>query len=339
MEFLKKDIKKIHKYVDFSEMKNKSILITGGTGLVGLYFLLSLKSIIKEYNIKVTIVHKSSNIEEYFKDFVEFESIKCLSIDITDSNAVNSELESYDYIIHAAGYGQPTKFLENKIKTLELNTISTLLLLQKLKRDGKFLFISSSEVYSGLNKNQTEDTIGKTTPKHHRACYIEGKRCGETMCNIYHENGFNTKSVRLSLTYGPGTKINDSRMLTNFIQKSIFNKKIDMLDSGDTKRTYLYIADAVIMCWNILFYGKENTYNVGGNKVLSVYDLAKKIGTIMNVDVVRPENDEKKLLGSPKFVKVSLKKYKEEFKMFPLESLDKGLVKTIEWQKFIYKNA
>ena len=57
----------------------------------------------------------------------------------------------------------------------------------------------------------------------------------------------------------------------------------------------------------------------------------------MNVEVIKPNNNDNELVGCTKSVKLNLKKYKKEFKSFPKESLDSGLKKIIEWGKFIYE--
>lgn len=333
--FLDEDEKKIHENVNFSEMENKSILITGATGLIGLYLLLSLKNIYISYNIKITIIYKSK-IDDLFKCFIDFDKIECIEEDITNILSLEGILKKYDYIIHSAGYGQPNRFLENELKTIELNTVSTLFLFKKLNPNGKFLFVSSSEVYSGIDNNQTENVVGRTTPEHNRACYIEGKKCGETICNIYRKSGIDAKSVRLSLTYGPGTKIDDKRMLTNFIEKALFDKQIKLLDNGTSIRTYIYVADAIIMFWQILFNGKQNVYNVGGIEPKSSLTIAKNIARLMGVEVIKPHT-QNTLVGSPKSVKISLKRYKDEFYFFNFEKLQNGLMKTIDWHKIIYR--
>lgn len=333
-QFIKDDVSKIHSNIDFTEMKNKSILITGATGLVGTYLLLSLNDIIDSYNIKVTIIHKSE-IDDVFRDIIDFSKVTCINEDITNINLLEQSLGKYDYIIHSAGYGQPNKFLENELKTLELNTTSTFFLFNLLNVGGKFLFISSSEVYSGLESEQVEYKIGPSTPEHDRACYIEGKRCGETICNIYRKHGVDAKSIRLSLTFGPGTKKDDKRFLTNFIQKSIQNSKIELLDHGSSIRTYIYITDAIIMMWNIFLNGKSNVYNVGGDESKSILDIANEIGDIMGVNVIIPDFDNS-LSGSPKFVNVDMNKYYNEFGQLRLDSVREGLIKTIMWQKIIY---
>ena len=149
--------------------------------------------------------------------------------------------------------------------------------------------------------------------------------------------GVDAKSIRLSLTYGPGIKKDDKRMLSNFIQKSITNKELKLLDHGLSTRTYLYVADAIIMMWNIMFKGQKNTYNVGGNKSKTIISVAKKVAKIIGVNVVLPDN-ECTLDGSPKSVKIDMSRYNNEFGDFQKTSIDVGLKNTINWYKVISEN-
>ena len=94
-------------------------------------------------------------------------------------------------------------------------------LIKLLKPKGKFLFISSSEIYSGIkDKIISENFSGVTTPEHIRACYIESKRCGETIVNEFRKERIKAVSARLCLAYGPGFKINDERVLSQFIKRA-----------------------------------------------------------------------------------------------------------------------
>jgi nucleoside-diphosphate-sugar epimerase len=272
---------------------------------------------------------QQDNVEKIFEDCVIIKG------DITDESMFKN-LPDFDAIIHSAGYGQPGKFLINEITTIKLNTTSTIWLIEKLKKDGKFLFLSTSEIYSGNDKfGLTETDFGTTTPSHVRASYIEGKRCGEAICQSFIKSGVDIKIARLSLAYGPGTKINDSRVINNIIEKSLFNNNIELYDDGSSIRTYCYVTDAIEMFFNILLYGKQNLYNVGGFSKVSIYELAKKVGDIMNKDVILGKNN---LSGSPKVVNMSIDRYISEFNKNDFKTIDYGLNKTIEWQKKLYLN-
>jgi len=331
LKIIDKDTRSILSKVDLSPLKNKKVLITGASGLLGIYFVNCIKKIYKEYNIDAYFINKNK-VEEPLDYFFDF-NCNIIEEDLTEYDF--KELPNFDVIIHAAGYGQPGKFMHNKIKTIEINSTCTLELLKKLKKDGKFLFISTSEMYSGLRDNVNETMMGSTNTNHPRACYIESKKCGETLCNVYREYGYDVKSARLSLAYGPGTRVNDARVLNNFIEKSIKNGRIELMDSGSGIRTYCYITDVIEMMWNILLYGKSDVYNVGGESVVTIYELAKIVADNVGVEVILPEVDNS-LAGSPAVVNMDISKYITEFERPNFVNINDGIGNTIEWQKFIY---
>lgn len=329
---IKTECQEIVKKINFDGLTHKKILITGASGLIGVYLTSCLKEIYIKNNIDVFVWIKNK-IE---KEFVSiFDWCNVIQNDITDITSFSS-LPNFDVIIHAAGYGQPDKFMDDKIKTISLNTTSTIELFNKLNDGGKFLFVSTSELYSGIDEEGiTEDRIGTTNTNHPRSCYIEGKRCGESICNIYKEKGFDVKIIRLSLAYGPGTKKNDKRVLNSLIQKGLLNEQIELLDMGHAIRTYCYITDVIEMFWNIFLYGKSTIYNVGGKSITSIYDLSKIIGEKLNKNVILPKEN-KHQSGNPNIVNVSIKKYIDEFNKNEFVKLEDGLDKTINWQKKLY---
>ena len=286
----------------------KKLLITGAYGLVG------------------------SNICKVLeRDYPEIEVYK-IKFDEGIAIATEEKFDGMDYIIHAAGYGQPQIFGKDKLKTIEINTEYTNHLFKSLKKGGKFLFISSSEIYSGASSPHKETDIGTTTPQHPRACYIEGKRCGEAICMAYKEQGYDVKIARLALAYGPGTKKHDTRVLNEFIEQALTKKEISMLDEGSSIRTYCYIDDAVDILLNILFKGKETVYNVGGESTVSILELAQRISGITGATY---SIGKKTLKGAPDDVKVCMNRYIAEFPR-ELVSLNDGLKRTIEYQKELY---
>jgi nucleoside-diphosphate-sugar epimerase len=336
INIIEQDSINICKNISLVFLKNKTVLITGASGLLGTYFLETINTFINKTNSKVKvfcIIH--GDIPNHLIKFKKRRGFNFIKGDLTDS-AFLKKLPKADIILHCAGYGQPRKFLENKIKTLKLNTLSTFFLFEKLKIKGKFLFVSSSELYSGLkNPPYKESLIGSTNTDHPRACYIEGKRCGETICLSYQQIGYDVKIGRLALAYGPGTKINDQRVLNSLIQKGIINKKIVLLDKGEAVRTYCYISDVIEMFWKILIFGKESVYNVGGISKIKIKNLAKKIGKILNVPVIIPTNDNS-LIGAPREVSLDLSKIKREFKKNEFVSIEEGIRRTIDWQNKLY---
>lgn len=332
---IESDVNNIIKSIDFEKLRNKSILITGSSGLLGIYFVSCLKTIQNEYNIDAYFWIKS-DIDSYFKSFFDFDCT-IIKEDISNPKSFDN-LPMFDFIIHSSGYGQPDRFLENKIKTIQINTTATINLFEKLNQTGTFLFVSSSEVYNGLDKLfVSENEIGVSNTDNPRSCYIDSKRCGESICHIYKGLGRDVKIIRLSLTYGPGTKINDTRVVSSLIMKSIFNDSIQLKDRGEAIRTYCYISDVIEMFWNIMLHGKDVVYNVGGNTTFSILELANMIGEKSNKSVILPEIVNT-LIGSPNVVKLDIYKYITEFNKTKFVGLDEGLNNTIKWQRFIYEN-
>ena len=318
---------------------NKTILITGASGIVGTHFIYGLQYLFEERRVPLKICAVvNRGIPDHFASLKERGYISFYTGDLTDELFLTS-LPKADYIIHAATYGQPGKFMEFPEVTIKLNTTVTLFLLENiLNKGGRFLFLSTSEVYSGLPSPPfSEGQIGSTSPNHPRACYIEAKRCGEAIINIFRQKGIMAVSARLSLAYGPGTRNDDRRVLNNFIEKALINKEIKLMDAGLAKRTYCFVSDAVNMMWKILFEGKECVYNIGGKSSVTIIELAEIIGELTNVQVIAPKIGAVPVTGAPEDVRLDLTRFVKEFGEPDFCELEKGLIKTIEWQSSMYR--
>jgi nucleoside-diphosphate-sugar epimerase len=329
-----KECDEIYDKKKFKFLKNKKILITGATGLLGQFFigffLESLKYTSRPK--KITLIYKS-NLPKHLLFLKKNKYFNLKKINLSKDKL--SFIKKQSYIIHLACYGQPAKFIKNPVETFKLNTEILEKLLKKTEKTGSFLYLSSSEIYSGLNHKCTEDKVGNTNTDHIRAPYIQSKKAGETIINIY-RNYFNVnaKSARLCLAYGPGNKKNDSRVLYELITKGLLKHEIKMLSTGFERRSYIYVADAVKMLINILFFGKKSIYNVGGKNIITIIQLANKISKILKVPIKKIKSN-KFNIGSPNFAKIEIKNYENEFGEIKLLPLNKGLLKTIEWQKHL----
>jgi nucleoside-diphosphate-sugar epimerase len=291
--------------IDLKQLEGKIVIITGSTGLIGTALLKSLQ------DVKTYLFTPSR------EDFAKGHYPKA------------------DVIIHAAGYGQPALFMQYPINTIQVNTQATISLLENLKPKGSFLFCSSSEIYNGLDKLCTEDDIGTTTPSHPRACYIEGKRCGEVIVNSFRAVGRRAISARIAPTYGPGTRRHDTKAMSQFIESALLDKKIVLKDSGKAIRTYGYVDDVVEMLWNIALNGTQPVYNVGGKTIISIAGLADFIGKMTLAEVVIPEDTPDQIGGSP-VVRIDSSRYEKEFGKMDYVDLYDGLKATIEYQWKLY---
>ena len=335
-KFIIEDSSKIYNQNKFKFLKKKNILITGATGLLGQYFIgFFLNALDSKYKPnKITLIHKSS-LPSYLNFLNQNNFFKILKLNLSSGKL--SKLKNYDYIIHAATYAQPSEFIKNAHETINLNTYVTYKLIRLLKPKGKFLFISSSEIYSGINKKIINENIsGITNLDHIRACYIEAKRCGEVIVNEFRKKKVNAVSARLCLAYGPGFKSNDGRVLSQFIKKTVTKKEIKLVKGHNNIRSYIYITDVLKMLLNILFKGKQNIYNVGGNSKVTILSLAKKITKLTSAELALKKNTKIIDDGAPDFAKIDIKRYKKEFGKMKFVKLHEGLKKTISWYKILF---
>ena len=325
------DARTVQDRTDLSYFSHKRILVTGASGIIGSNFLSVIASQGQYKTLEIHAVSKSGKFPVELSD-----TVKPLIMDLTDPKEV-SRLGKYDFILHAAGYGQPGKFLLAPLKTLELNVGLTAKLIEKIEPNGKFVFISTSEIYSGLSEPPfNEEQVGTTNTNHPRASYIEGKRTGEALVSIARSQlGIDAKSLRLALAYGPGTKDGDERVLNTFIDQALSGNQIRLRDPGDTWRTYCYVSDAIQMILDASLNGQSDIYNVGGKSRVQIKELAKLIGRLTGVEVEIPAASSTSLSGAPDDVWLDLRKIGEISNLDALVTLEDGLERTISWRKSI----
>jgi dTDP-glucose 4,6-dehydratase/UDP-glucuronate decarboxylase len=311
------------------ELENVRILITGSTGLIGSNILNFLNLLLLEgkFNFEVdalSMCPRENTIE--FHERIHFQTGD-LSLGVNEF-----ELQKYDYIIHAATYGQPEKFVAQSLNTLTLNGPVVIELAKLLEANGTFLFLSTSEIYSGSTLSPNiESNLGNIPILSSRSAYVYGKIFGEVAL-LQHAEKYRVRIGRIALSYGPGTKLNDSRVLNQLIQRGNAKHMIELADAGDAVRTYCYIRDTVEMLLNVTFWGKSELYNVGGISKVTIRELGEEIAQIMKLPFHYPMI-KKNYIDAPKHVELDISKYQNEFGRVEFMPLRDGLSRTIEWQK------
>jgi len=306
-DLLGEDAARVAAHVDLEWLRGKHVLIAGVTGLIGMHLARSMA----DAGAKVLGLTHEAKLGE---DLAAF------------------PIQEYDIVVHAAGYATPAKFLADPETTILLNTAGTAALLRAVKPGGKFLYLSSSEVYSGASIPHSEIMIGQTTPAHERAPYIEGKRCGEALVQAEQRRGaIECKIARVCLAYGPGVKKGDTRLMSDLIRGGLHGH-IKLRDSGRAKRCYLYISDCTEMLLNILGTGKHTLYNVGSPKKILVLGLADMIAehTGARLEIGPPMTT-----SAPLAVRLDMRRYFEEFDGPYYTRLHTGVQRAIEWAKQI----
>jgi len=318
---------------DFIEFfQGQRILISGASGLLGMHFTQLFQTFNGDFDgqTEITVISKTGIFP-----FDLNNKVQIIQQDLTESSLPNS-LGTFDSIIHGAGYGQPSKFLNERLKTIYLNTSTTMELSKLAHPGGSFLFISTSELYSGLaNPPFRESQIGTSNTNHPRSSYIESKRTGEAIISAVKSEfpSMVASCARLALAYGPGTKPGDSRVLYELISKGLTDKEIVLRDAGNAIRTYCFVSDAIEQCIAILMKANDHVYNVGGKSRLTVAELAIQIGQIMEVPVRIPKDSEQFLTDAPQEVWLDLTKIEELSGKKTYVDMKDGLEQTISWIK------
>lgn len=325
------------------DFRDKTILITGANGLVGGFladFFTYINSELKiDCELQLTSLSDAKDAERVQKA-LSYSNVQYFSWDLSKP-IPGEKMKPFDYVFFCAGYGQPKKFIQNKMSTMFLNTAgvdSILDYCSHQNKNCKFMYLSSSEIYGSPdleNIPTSESYSGNYSVESNRACYISAKRLGEVIClerGRSHSN-ITTRIARLALAYGPGVLNNDDRVMQEFMFKAKKEKKIHLLDDGSALRNYIYIADCAEMLINITLSGKDNIYNVGGEgDQVSILDLANKIASMFDASVTCGTKKSEAVIAAPNRVALDLSKYNSEFgQVQHTVRMTEGLKRLSQW--------
>lgn len=185
-----------------------------------------------------------------------------------------------DNILHFASPASPVDYLEHPIPTLKVGSLGTHNALGLAKAKGaRFLLASTSEVYGDPDVHpQREDYWGNVNPIGPRGCYDEAKRFSEAITMAYHRyHGVKTRIVRIFNTYGPRMRLNDGRVLPNFMKQAILGEPLTVYGKGDQTRSFCYVSDLVDGIARLLMTDFSDPVNIGNPNEITVLELAQEI--------------------------------------------------------------
>lgn len=275
--------------IDYSFLKDCTVLVTGATGLLGSGLVEALLAL--NLNINVIVFVRSKE-----KAYVKFgDKVSYYVGDIQEKLVIN---ENIDYIIHCANPTSSTFFVEKPVETIQtaVNGSFNLLNLAVEKKPKKIIFLSTMEVHGTPHKGEKVyvENGGSFDSQIIRNCYPLSKQLCENLFLSYHkEYEVNSCVLRLTQTFGPGIEYSDKRVFAEFARCAIEKRDIVLKTKGSTERSYLYISDAIEallvilkngVCGNVYTAANEETY-------CSIYDMAQLVAKKANIEVVIQEDD------------------------------------------------
>ncbi len=281
---------------DWSKLKDKTVLISGASGLIGSFLVdvLMFRNINNSMNCKIFALGRNEErAHERFIDYWDKDEFKFIAHDVNEpfKNFTNT---NFDYIFHLASNTHPKFYSLYPVETIITNILglNNLLNLAVKNNTKRFLFTSSVEVY-GESRGDTEffdeNYCGCINISKARSGYNESKRCGETLCLSYlQQYGLDVVIPRLPRTYGATMLNDDSKATAQFFKKALAHEDIILKSDGKQFFSFMYVADAVSGILKIFFNGATGeAYNIADEKSdIMLKDFAKLVADYANQKVI-----------------------------------------------------
>jgi len=265
------------------------VLITGGAGFIGSHLC---DLLLARGHTVICLDNLITGSRDNIAHLVDHERLLFLLHDVTVPIHIDGPL---DAILHLASLPSPVDYIEMPIKTLKVGSLGTLHALGLARAKGaRSLLASTSEVYGDpLVHPQPETYWGNVNPIGPRGVYDESKRFSEALTMAYHRtHGLETRIARIFNTYGPRMRINDGRVVPNFVQQALRGEPLTVYDDGTRTRSFCYVSDLVEGLYRLLMSDEVEPVNLGNPQEITILELAKTIvaltGSASAITLVTP---------------------------------------------------
>jgi dTDP-glucose 4,6-dehydratase len=302
------------------------VLITGGAGFIGSHLC---ERFLKEGDDVICVDNFLTGSPDNIAHLFANERFTFLKINVTDYLYVNGPL---DAILHFASPASPVDYLEHPIPTLKVGSLGTHKALGLAKeKKARFLLASTSECYGDpLVHPQNEDYWGNVNPIGPRGVYDEAKRFAEALTMAYHRaHGLETRIVRIFNTHGPRMRLNDGRVVPNFIAQALRGEPMTVYGDGSQTRSFCYVSDLVEGIVRLLRSNYPFPVNCGNPAEITILEFARRIKALTGSasEIVfrpLPEDD-------PKVRQPDITRARNLLGWEPKVGLEEGLQQTIEY--------
>jgi dTDP-glucose 4,6-dehydratase len=149
--------------------------------------------------------------------------------------------------------------------------------------NARYILASTSEIYGDPQIHpQREDYWGHVDPIGLRSMYDESKRFAEALTMAYHRyHNINTGIVRIFITYGPRMRLDDGRVIPNFIQQALKQEPLTIYGDGKQTRSFCYVDDLIDGIEKMIFSDENMPVNIGNPDEFTIIELANLINEIL----------------------------------------------------------
>jgi len=306
--------------------KQKRILVTGGTGLIGR----PLVEMLIEKGAKVRIV--SLDDPERADPNAEF-----LRLNLLDLNNCLKACDGMDYVFHLAGIkGSPKMCMQKPASFFVPTILFNTNMMEAARQCGveRYLFTSTIGVYAPAEVFH-EDSVWKTFPSHHDRFAGWAKRMGELQADAYRiENGWeNIAIVRPANVYGPYDNFDpeNAMVIPSLIKRALDGENpLVVWGDGSPIRDFIHARD--VARGMLMVFGKMpgEPVNLGSGEGVSIREIVDVITSNMNPkpeivwDTSKPSGDHKRLMDMSRAKSLGFE---------PAVSLEEGILEVMEWYK------
>lgn len=316
-----------------NNFKGKKIIVTGGAGFIGCHLVKHLVSL----NAEVTVLDNLSrgsleNINDVL-DKIAFYQVDLKTMEAAEYFVGQEMVFNLAALNTGVDYdlGRTEIMFEDNM----LLQMMPLKMADKSKSVKKFIQISSASVYSREamdNQVPTPETADTNNPEKSKLGYALAKKMGENLAQWYNENtDMTTYIVRFINVYGENDNFDEKGhfipvMIRKFIEAE---KEVSVFGSGNQKRSFMYVQDAVDALLLIAEKGLAGeAYNVDSQNERSVKEVVELIESYFKdkhlkiyFDRTKPEGSKRRMLDSSKLKKLGWQ---------PKVDFEEGLKRTLE---------
>ncbi len=306
------------------------ILVTGGAGFIGSHLC---DRLLAEGHEVIAMDNLVTGSTDNIAHLASHRRFRFIFHDVTEYIHLDGPL---DVILHLASLPSPVDYLEKPIKTLKVGALGThkTLGLAVVKR-ALYLLASTSEVYGDPKVHPQPETYwGNVNPIGPRGVYDESKRYAEAMTMAYHRaHGLETRTARIFNTYGPRMRLDDGRVVPNFVKQALLGEPLTVYDDGSRTRSFCYVSDMVEGLYRLLLSDEVYPVNLGSPHEMTVLEFAHKMlevsGSSSEIVFVTPADERTK--DDPQTRRPDISKARRVLGWQPRVVLEEGLRLTIEW--------